>query len=65
MCFHTLDGRFFDCVEEASCTLQRVGMVEEFVFVRPFERDCAVARLDNSNLLPETSCRETSVELAL
>ena len=41
------------------------GSVEEFVFVRPFERGCAVARLDYSNLLPETSCRETSVELAL
>jgi hypothetical protein len=41
------------------------GLVEEFVFVRPFERGCAVARLDNSNLLPETSCREASVDLAL
>jgi len=27
--------------------------------------NCAVEHLDNSNLLPKTSCREASVELAL
>jgi len=51
-----LGGRFFDCIEEAFCAHQRVGLVEEVVFVWPVGGGRAVARLDNSNLLPETSC---------
>jgi hypothetical protein len=56
----------FSIVSKKRCAHTIVwGSVEEIIIVRPFEWSRAVARLDNSNLLPETSCREASVELAL